>query len=286
MKHIALPARIETLEDARALERASRRVETPCGAGRMVWRVWGEGAPIVLLHGGSGNWSHWARNIGPLVAAGRAVYAADLPGCGESDAPPEGHDGDALPQWIDKGLGVLLEGAPYDLVGFSFGGMVAGFFAATCPPGLRKLVLVAAPALTSAPGPKPGLREWLRLPDGPAREAAFRHNLRALMVARDETVDGLALGLYVEGLRADRLTKRRLARTDILLRTMPRISAPVWGIWGEDDVLTAGRLDLVEAGLRHAPDFRGMTRIPRAGHWVQFEEAGAVNAALADILGR
>lgn len=286
MKHFASPTRIDTLDDARALERASRRVETPCGAGRMVWRVWGEGAPVVLLHGGSGNWAHWARNIGPLIAAGRAVYAPDLPGCGESDMPPEGHDADALPQWIGKGLGVLLEGARYDLVGFSFGGLVAGLFAATRPPGLGKLVLVAAPALTRAPGPKPGLREWLRLPDGPGREAAFRHNLRALMVARDETVDDLSLGLYVSGLRADRLTKRRISRTDILLRTMPRISAPLWGIWGEDDVLTAGRLDLVEEGLRHAPHFRSMTRIPRAGHWVQFEAAAAVDALLADILRR
>ncbi len=279
-----LPPRIDTLADVRALDRLARRFETPCGDGRMVWRAWGEGAPVVLLHGGSGNWAHWARNIAPLVAAGRAVYAPDLPGCGESADLPVGHDGDALPPWIEKGVETLVGDATFDLVGFSFGGMVAGFYAAAFPHRVRRLVLVGAPALAREPGPKPDLREWLRLPEGPQREAAFRHNLRALMVARDETVDDLALGLYVQGLRADRLTRRRLARTDILSRTMPHVACPVWGIWGEDDVLCRGRFDAIEAGARKAPHFRVMTRIPRAGHWVQFEAAEAVDAALADCL--
>ena len=29
-----------------ALLRTARRVETPCGAGVMVWHVWGEGVPL------------------------------------------------------------------------------------------------------------------------------------------------------------------------------------------------------------------------------------------------
>lgn len=239
---------------------------------------------MVLLHGGSGSWAHWARNIVPLVAAGRAVYAADMPGCGKSDPPPVGHDGDVLPQWIDLGLRQLLGETPFDLVGFSFGAMVAGLFAAEYKRGLKRLVLIGAPALTSAPGTRPDLQEWLRVPEGPQREAAFRHNLRALMVARDETVDDLALGLYVEGLRADRLTRRRLARTDILMRAMPNISAPVWGLWGAEDVLGKGRYPAIEAGLRQAPDVRAFALAPSAGHWVQFEDAALANALLAEWL--
>ena len=96
---------------------------------------------------------------------------------------------------------------------------VSGFYAARYPGRVRKLVLVGAPALSEKRGPKVALQEWLRLPDGPRRAAAFEHNLRLLMVSRDETVDELSLTLYVEALKQDRLTKRRLARTDILLRT-------------------------------------------------------------------
>lgn len=277
LMHSAGPAVIDTLADARALHRLARRAETQCGDGKMVWHIWGEGEPIVLVHGGSGNWGHWARNIGPLVRAGRAVYVPDLPGCGLSAPPPFGHDGDVLPPWIETGVAALLGDRAFDLVGFSFGAMVSGFYAAQFSARVKKLLLVGAPALSATPGPKAGLQEWLRLPDGSRREAAFRHNLRALMVARDETVDDLALGLYVEALKQDRLTKRRMAATDVLLRTMPQISAPVWGVWGAEDVLWRGRFDQAEAGLRRAQDFRRMTLVADAGHWVQFEQADVFN---------
>ncbi len=57
-------------------------VETPCGNAGLVWHLWGQGSaahpPVVLLHGGSGSWTHWLRNIQPLVDGGRRVLAADL----------------------------------------------------------------------------------------------------------------------------------------------------------------------------------------------------------------
>lgn len=279
-----MPNKIATLAHAKALERLARRVETPCGAGAMVWHVWGEGPPVVLIHGGSGSWSHWVRSIGPLAASGRSVYVPDLPGCGDSAPPPQGHDGDALPPWIDRGVRALLGATPFDLVGFSFGAMVSGFFAADYPAQVRRLILVGAPALSSAPMAKVALREWLPLPDGPEREAAMLFNLRALMLARDESVDELALTLYADALKRDRLTKRRMAATDVLLRTMPRIACPVWGIWGAEDVLYHDRFDVVTQGIARAPDFRSLAMIPRAGHWVQFEDADAFNPLLLAML--
>ena len=59
---------------AARLERAAQRIETPTSGGQMVWHCWGEGKPIVLLHGGSGSWTHWLRNIEPLAARGRRVF--------------------------------------------------------------------------------------------------------------------------------------------------------------------------------------------------------------------
>lgn len=280
---LVLPERIKTLDDLARVEAASTRHETPCGAGRMVWHSWGEGEPVVLVHGGSGSWAHWARNIRALVEQGRKVWACDLPGCGESDRPPVGEDGDALPPWMEAGVDALgLE--TFDLVGFSFGAMVSGFYAAHYPQRVRKLVLAGAPALSDKPGAKIALKEWLRLPDGPQREAAFRHNLRLLMLADDASVDDLSLELYVRCLKQDRLTKRRIARTDILLRTMPAIAAPVFATWGAEDVLARGRFDVLEAGLRRAPDFREMKLIPHAGHWAQFEAPDVFDAMLKNWL--
>lgn len=280
-----LPDSVTTLDHLARIEAASARHETPCGAGRMIWHSWGDGDPIVLVHGGSGSWAHWARNIRALVEQGRKIYACDLPGCGESDRPPVGEDGDALPPWVEEGVQALgLE--RFDLVGFSFGAMVSGFYAAQFPARVQKLVLVGAPALSEKPGAKIALKEWLRLPDGPMREDAFRHNLRLLMLANDSSIDELSLALYVRCLKQDRLTKRRIARTDILLRTMPNIRCPVFAAWGADDVLARGRFEILEAGVRRAPDFRDMKLIPHAGHWAQFEQSEAFDQMLRGWLSR
>lgn len=280
-----LPNSVTTLDHLARIEAASARHETPCGAGRMIWHSWGDGDPIVLVHGGSGSWAHWARNIRALVEQGRKIYACDLPGCGESDRPPVGEDGDALPPWVEEGVQALgLE--RFDLVGFSFGAMVSGFYAAQFPARVQKLVLVGAPALSEKPGAKIALKEWLRLPDGPMREDAFRHNLRLLMLANDSSIDELSLALYVRCLKQDRLTKRRIARTDILLRTMPNIRCPVFATWGADDVLARGRFEILEAGVRRAPDLRDMKLIPHAGHWAQFEQSEAFDQMLRGWLSR
>ena len=44
------------------LDAFSERRDTPCGEGTMVWRAWGGGVPLVLLHGGFGSWTHWISN--------------------------------------------------------------------------------------------------------------------------------------------------------------------------------------------------------------------------------
>ena len=79
--------------DERLRAQATRR-ETPCGTGSLVWHVWGETRPgqppVVLFHGGSGSWTHWVRNIEPLVAAGRPRHGRDArpPVRAQGLAPP------------------------------------------------------------------------------------------------------------------------------------------------------------------------------------------------------
>ena len=81
--------------EAQALLARATRCETPCRtvSGTMVWHLWGQQgfdaslAPLLLLHGGSGSWTHWLRNIDALVASGRRVLVPDLPGFGDSAAP-------------------------------------------------------------------------------------------------------------------------------------------------------------------------------------------------------
>jgi len=278
---------LEARAEVERVAAAGRRIETPCGEGRLVWYLWGQGRPLLLLHGGSGSWTHWVRTIAPLVAAGRQVWVPDLPGFGESAAVvPGGGDADRLPEPMQAALTALLGDAPVDVVGFSFGTMVGALLAEGWPRRVRRLVLTGAPAL-GVRGPSPiELRPWAQLPEGPERDAALRENLAILMLAHPDPDDTLALELHRANLVRDRMRLRRLARTDIMQRTLPRVICPVFGIWGDQDVLHRGVQAQLAPALAIAPDFRGLVRIPDAGHWAQYEKAEAYATALAAALGR
>src|SRR5829696_6273390 len=79
--------------------------------------------PVVLVHGLSDSCRTWNR-IAPELAAGRRVYALDLPGHGRSarhDAPYDvAWYGGVVSDWI-RHLGLL----DFDLIGHSLGGGVA-----------------------------------------------------------------------------------------------------------------------------------------------------------------
>ena len=283
---------MRTIADLEATSRAARRHDVPCGDGVMAWRVWGgtahgDGAgdlPRVLLHGGSGSWNHWARNIGALVRAGRQVWVPDLPGFGDSARPPGGGDADSVPAPLEAALQSLLGDSEIDLVAFSFGSMVAAFLAAQRPRRVRRLVIVGAPGLGIEPLKPVVLRPWNHLQPGAEMEAVQRANLQRLMLAKPESADELALAIQALNLPRDRMKLRRLSRTDILKRTLPQIGCPVYGIWGAEDALYRGVQARIEPVLRLAPDFRWLRSIPGAGHWVQFEDAAAFNGALAQAL--
>jgi pimeloyl-ACP methyl ester carboxylesterase len=271
--------------EALAILQRATRLTSPCGEGEMVWHTWGEGEPLVLLHGGSGSWTHWIRNIEPLAATGRRLLVPDLPGFGDSERPPGNGDADGVVPVLAEGLPYLLGMQPVDVVGFSFGGLCGGLLAAAHPELVRRLVLVGAPGL--------GLREkrltlvaWQHLDDPQARANAHRRNLETLMVHRPEAVDALAVAVQAANVPHDRMRRRKLAMTDILLRKLPALECPLDAIYGEHDALySGGLLDQAEELFRGAPRFGRFVRIPDAGHWVQFEAAEAFDRALLQLLG-
>ena len=278
---------IDSLADVSHLEQQARRVETPCGAGALVWHVWGAGdrPPLLLLHGGSGSWTHWVRNIAPLVAAGWQVLVPDMPGFGDSAAPPDGEDADVLPRWLDAGLQRLIGSAPLPVVGFSLGGLVAGLWTQVAPARISRLVLVGSPSLSAERLQPLPLRRWQRAAPGPDREAVHRHNLLQLMLVDEAAATPLAVALHAANVERDRLRRRRLMLTDALVPLLPTLACPVQGIWGSEDVLYRHRLPLIGRVLGSAPRFDGLVLLPGAGHWVGFEAAAGFNAALLGMLG-
>ena len=267
-------------QELAALEARARRVESPCGDGVMVWRVWGEGPALVLGHGGQGAWSHWIRNIAAL-AAHYTVIVPDLPGHGET-AMPDTVDHDTISAAIAGGMRMLLgEGEKADFVGFSFGGAVFTHFAARYHELVRRVVIVGTGGLDTPHGHIDlGRVGGLQ---GEERRAAIKRNLLGLMLHHADTVDEMAMHMLVANGRQARLPVIDLVIPDKVVNVLPRLKVPLDAIWGEFDRPHPDPA-LQESVLRRfqpAMDFR---MIAGAGHWVMYERADAFNAALLDML--
>jgi pimeloyl-ACP methyl ester carboxylesterase len=263
-------------------ERRARRFETPCGDGSLVWRAWGSGRPVLLAHGGHGAWSHWIRNIGAL-ARERTVWAPDLPGLGESATPPR-EDHDAISDAIAVGLRQLIAPElPLDIVGFSFGGVVAAHLAAYHPELVRRLILVDTGGLDLPMGhiDVRGIRGL----EGEERRDVLRANLLSLMLHEPASVDGLALHIQATNGRRARLRAEKLVLPDRLLRVLPRVSVQLDAIWGKHDKPHPDPAAQEAIFRRFHPelDFRV---IPGAGHWAMYERPAAFNRAVLDLLSR
>jgi len=272
----------ETVAFVEGVAAEARRRETPCGAGSMVWRVWGSGPPLVLLHGGYGSWTHWIRNVLPL-SRGFTVMAPDLPGLGESATPPEPHSAPGLAAIVVAGLDRLVPaGDTIHLAGFSFGGVLGGHVAAMLGRRVRAFTIVGSNGLGLAREPTP----LARVPADASAEAQFeghRRNLQSLMIADPARIDELAVYLQSQNAPRGRVKSRRFSRSDTLAGVLPEVAARLDGIWGERDATAYPHLDERARVLRNIQPGARFEVVPGAGHWVQYEAADSFNAILADL---
>ncbi|MBC5783243.1 alpha/beta hydrolase [Ramlibacter sp. USB13] len=278
------PLATELPPEALRVHALARRITTPCGDGDLVWHVWGEdkGEPLVLLHGGSGSWTHWIRNVEALAATGRRVVVPDLPGFGDSARPPGGQDADSVAPAIAAALPALVGDAPVDVVGFSFGGLCGGLMAAAHPERVKRLVIVGAPGLGLRDRRLP-LMSWRDAPTEEGKLAAHRNNLGVLML-HPENVDDLALAVQAANVPRDRMHRRRLALTDILARTLPALTCRVDAIYGEEDALYRDVLPALREKIATTPYLGELVLMPGAAHWLQYEQPEAFHRELQRLL--
>ncbi len=270
------------------LDAQSTRFETPCGTGRMVWRLWdtsGGSAPIVVLfHGGAGSWRHWVRNI-PMLAEQYRVLVPDLPGLGESDVPPDGDDADAVAAVVADGIDAIIGRAThYDVVGFSFGGTMAACVGALHGRRLRSVTIIGS----SGVGPLGSAVELLKVRhlEGEERRETHRENLNRLMIADRNKIDELALLIQDWNTVRSRLRTPSLSRSGAILRAIDKLQAPLNGIWGELDAPANPQAPKRVVALRERCPGADIRIIPGAGHWVAYEAPDTVNAMLLEMLAR
>jgi pimeloyl-ACP methyl ester carboxylesterase len=246
------------------------------GGKRMAWRRFGDGPPLVLLHGGHGSWLHWVRNIDAL-AASHSLWLPDLPGYGDSD--PIEASGieeivDATAYSIDRLIGA---GKAIDLGGFSFGGLVASRLAASRG-HVRKLAVIGTAGHGLESRYTLEMRNW-RLARAPeALWSALRNNLAALMIHDPRDIDTLALEVHRVCCTATRFRSKTISRSSLLAPILEGVDAPVLLVWGEHDVTTVPE----HAARSIARERSGIEWciVPDAGHWAQYERSTAVNPLL------
>jgi pimeloyl-ACP methyl ester carboxylesterase len=112
---------------------------------RVQFRIRGRGEPLLLLHGWGGS------SLSFMAASARLednfrVLAPDLPGFGFSETPPQAWGAADYAEIV----GTLMAAAGFEsanVLGHSFGGLVATALAVSRPELVKRLVLVASPVV-------------------------------------------------------------------------------------------------------------------------------------------
>jgi 2-hydroxy-6-oxonona-2,4-dienedioate hydrolase len=266
---------------------ASSRFETPCGSGTMVWRRWGRSKagnpPLVLLHGGSGSWTHWIKVI-PALSRVTEIWIPDLPGLGDSAMPAPPHVPASCGQAVSAGAQRLIGQGSFHLVAFSFGAHVGTFAAAYLGKRLASFTICGSAAL-GLPHNRLDF-DKLRSTATPA-EAALVHrtNLARLMFFDPRRIDDLAVYMQAENIRRARFKSRPFASTNEIPETLPHVTAELRAIWGAKDVLATPDVETRYGILRkHHPELQTRT-IDDAGHWAAYEQPAAFIRAIVELTG-
>jgi pimeloyl-ACP methyl ester carboxylesterase len=260
-----------------------------------------DGPLVVLLHGFPEYWASWRAQLAALAAAGYCVWAPDQRGYNLSDKPL-GIEAYALPTLAADIIG-LLDAAGVrqaSLVGHDWGGIVAWYLAAHYPGRVACTTIINVPhPAVVLPNlwrvPSQVARSWyiafFQLPELPERlikrrnwrfgEQALQGSSRpgifsAAEVARYKVAWAQpgALTAMLNWYRALRLPAAG---------QWPRIWGAVQIIWGRHDAFLDARL----AQLSLQQCGRGQLHyFPHATHWVQLEEAEAVNDLLLKFLNQ
>jgi 2-hydroxy-6-oxonona-2,4-dienedioate hydrolase len=266
--------------------RSGQRLETPLSKGRLVWRIWGHGEPVVLLHGGYGSWLHWIRNVEDLSSRYRVVVP-DMPGFGESGDLGEAASAFGIAEALLQGLNQIIgRGSSFRLAGFSFGGSIAGHLAVLAAGRAVQLVLVGAGGLR-LPRPAPvDLVSWRHLQDPLEMREVHRSNLGTLMIHRRERIDDLAIAIQSMNAQRARTKSRPISRAGALHDVLVDLRVSLDGIWGEYDATSVGFNEARKGFLNSLDPDAAFAIVPDTGHWVQFEAAAAFNEILSGMLRR
>lgn len=242
----------------------------------------GRGPAFVLFHGGVGSWTHWVRNVDAMSQRFRVV-AFDLPGYGASRDVPAELTADEYIDWVCAAVTQVAPNGCH-LAGFSFGGALAGRVAARLGGHVERLSLLGSGGFgvpvgrvipqAKMPGPEAADQ---------ARRAVVASNLGQWMLSSAPTTNDPVVDMQLTNIERARFDSRRISLKATMLDDLRTITAPVQMIWGAADKLAYPSIQSRAESCREVrPDIK-IALVPGGGHWIQYEQAEAVNRLLLEF---
>ncbi len=120
-------------------------------------------APVIFENGLGGKMDWW-RKVYPVIAEDHAVFAYNRAGYGQSTPAAEPRDTEHITEELRAILRAKGFSPPYILVGHSFGGLIAQYYARKYPEEVSALVLVDSthPRQLTGPGAIENWPGWFR----------------------------------------------------------------------------------------------------------------------------
>jgi pimeloyl-ACP methyl ester carboxylesterase len=253
----------------------------------------GAGPPLVLVHGLGGWAGNWQALI-PRLLPGRRLLVPELPGHGGSE--PLGRPASDLDPFAEALLGLLEheDALPVPWVGHSLGALLGVRAAVLRPAAIERLVLAAAPGITSSSRlaeatltvlglVRPG-RVLGRRSERASRSAAWRRIAFGGWAVADPTgLDPAAARAFLDGppQHRDTLTAGRALIASDPRRDLHRVTCPCLCLWGANDNWVP-----LQDGMEYARRLRAPLRaIADCGHLLIGERPEAVAAAVREFLG-
>ena len=240
-------------------------------------RIWyedeGSGAPLVLLHAGSGNSALWVHQLEAFAAAGYRCIAYDRRGHGKTEVEPR-----AEPVAASQDLNLLVQELGLDaihLLGTAAGGIVAFDFALSHPHRVKNLVVANS---IGGVQDEDYLTLQRRLRPAPQFDA-LPVELRELGPAyRAANAPGVARWLELHG--AQVLQKTRMANR-ISWSSLATISAPTLLVTGDADLYCPP--PVMELFRKSIPGAKSVV-IEGCGHSAFWESPERFNRAVLQFL--
>jgi len=253
----------------------------------------GQGYPVVLLHGGgpgASGLSNYSRNIQAL-AQGYHVIVPDMPGYGQSSKRLDRSDvfGDLAGSIVRLLDALKLERA--HLVGNSLGGACALRLALDAPQRVASLVLMGPGGVNTTRGlPTKGLNLLLNYYGGrgPTREKLARFIRDYLVYDGSQVPDSVIDARYQASLDPEVIAAPPLRRPNGLRaalrmdftrdKRLRKCEVPTLVLWGTED-----QVNRPSGGptLQKALPNCDLYLFSKTGHWVQWERAAEFNAVTA-----